>query len=309
MPEMVPFADWISVEAQACHRDLAAMPPPPTDLAAIREHYDAYNRRQLGEALSGYAVEIGEMSIAGVVVHRVVPQGGASPDRLLLCLHGGSFMWGAGAGALLEAVPLAAVTGYEVLAVDYRLAPEHVFPKAVDDVLAVYAELLTRRDAATIAVYGCSAGGVLTGQAVAAMIARAMPLPGAIAMLHGTAVDFGGDAPAMVNALAGREYPGDAPSAATLPYFAGADLADPLVLPGNHPNLLRQFPPSLLVSGTRDFAASACAVMHRRLLAAGAEAEFVLFDGLWHAHHMATLLPESLETFALLDRFFRKHLR
>ena len=98
------------------------------------------------------------------------------------------------------------------------------------------------------------------------------------------------------------------PTAAQLPYFATANLDDAMVLPGNHAEILAHFPPTMLVSGTRDFAASACSVMHRRLLASGVEAQFVLFDGMWHAHHMAVNLPESRETFALLARFFDEHL-
>lgn len=302
------FAEWVSAEAEACYRTLFDAAPPPLELAELRAHYDAYNQRLLDEAVDAYSVDVEGAPIAGLSVYRVVPRGGATNDRVLMCLHGGAFMWGAGAGSLLEAVPVAAVTGSEVLAVDYRLAPENVFPAAVEDVLAVYTDLLTRCDPSKVAIYGCSAGGVLTAQAVSALIADNQPLPGAIAMLHGTAVDFGGDAVTIARTFDPREDPGETPSAATLPYFATADLADARVLPGNHPAVLAQFPPSLLVSGTRDFAASACAVMHRRLLAAGAEADFVLFDGMWHAHHMATLLPESRETFAIIDRFFMKHL-
>ena len=80
------------------------------------------------------------------------------------------------------------------------------------------------------------------------------------------------------------------------------------MFPGKHPAVLAQFPPSLLVSGTRDFAASSVATMHRRLLAAGADSSLILFDGMWHAHHMATTLPESRETFAAIAQHFGKYL-
>lgn len=63
------------------------------------------------------------------------------------------------------------------------------------------------------------------------------------------------------------------------------------------------------MTGTRDFAASSIATMHRRLLAAGAEAQLLHFDGMWHAFHMATALPEARETFAAMHRFFARHLR
>lgn len=302
------FADWVSDEAQALFRAAASEPGPPAELPAIREHYDAFNRRHLATALELYPVETREEDWRGVPVHVVTPAGGVRDARTLICLHGGAFMWGSGAGALLEAVPVAATTGMRVVAVDYRLAPEHRFPVAVEDVVAVYDELSARQPPSSIGVYGCSAGAMLTAQMVARLIGERRPGAGAIAMLHGAGLDFAGDSGAISRLFDPRAEQGQAPTAADLPYFASADLGDPLVLPGRHPQTLAQFPPSLLVTGTRDFAASACATMHRRLLAAGVEALFVAFDGMWHAHHMATALPEARETFAILARFFDRWL-
>jgi acetyl esterase/lipase len=303
------FAGWVSDEARATFAASASGPPTPTEIGDLRRHYDAYNQSMLDAALVRYPVNIAEREIGEVLIHTVTPVDGPTDPRVLICLHGGAFMWGSGAGALLEAVPVAATTGMEVLAVDYRLAPEHTYPAAVDDVMAVYADLLTGLEPRSIGLYGCSAGGVLTAQAVARMVHDGIPIPGGIAMLHGTGLEFAGDSAAVAPAFDLREAPAAAAAADQLPYFVTADLRDPQVMPGNHPALLAQFPPSLLVSGTRDFAASACSVMHRRLLAAGVAARFVLFDGLWHAHHMAVDLPESQETFTLLDRFFKVHLR
>jgi len=303
------FAPWVSGEARAAHAEPFPSPPPEAGIAALRTHYDAFNRAMLDKALKAYAVDIVEGERGGVRVHTVSPSGGASDSRVLICLHGGAFMWGAGAGALLEAAPLAVTMGCAVVAVDYRLAPEHTFPAAVDDVVAVYRDLLESHAAASIGIFGCSAGGVLTAQAVAAMLRAALPLPGAIAMLHGTGLEFAGDSAMTAGAFDTRSEARPAPTAEQLPYFATADLREPAAMPGGHPATLAQFPPSMLVSGTRDFAASACATMHRRLLAAGVEARFVLFDGMWHAHHMNVELPESRETFALLGRYFAEHLR
>ena len=135
-----------------------------------------------------------------------------------------------------------------------------------------------------------------------------MPIPGAIGAFHGAPVTFAGDAALVQRLFDPRAEVGEPPRVEELPYFQGADLADPLVLSAEHPDLLAQFPPSLLISATRDFAASAVSVMHRRLLAAGVDARFVLFDGLWHAHHMDVNLPESVETYAIIADFFRRQL-
>lgn len=301
------FAEWVSEEAQLLSRTAAHGPADGSDIESLRRHYDAFNDRMLDAALRTFAVDIAQDRIGGVPVHVAMPPEGVGSDHVLLCLHGGAFMWGAGAGALLEAIPLAATARCKVIAVDYRLAPEHPYPAAVDDVVTVYRELITSHAPFRIGIYGCSAGGVLTAQSVARMILDRTEVPGAIAMLHGTGLEFSGDLAAAAPAFSGQDTLAP-PTAAELPYFSAADLGDPLIMPGNHPGVLAQFPPSMLVTATRDFAASACSVMHRRLLAAGVEARFVMFDGLGHAHHMAVDLPESRETFGILANFFAEQL-
>ena len=302
------FGPWVSDAAKARFGAYLAESAAPTDLSEARQFFAAYNQRLLDKAEARYAVDITEREITGVKVYDVMPTGGADESPVLLCLHGGGFMWGEGAGALLEAVPIASVAGLRVVAVDYRLAPEHVYPAAVDDVVAVYRALIETVDPAKIGIYGCSAGAVLTTQAIARLLHDGLPVPGAIGIFHGAPVPFAGDAALSQALFDPRAGTGAAPKVEELPYFWGADLSDPLVLSAEHPEILASFPPSLLISATRDFAASAVSVMHRRLLAAGGDASFVLFDGLWHAHHMDVDLPESVETYAIIAKFFRKRL-
>jgi acetyl esterase/lipase len=209
---------------------------------------------------------------------------------------------------LLEAVPVAATAAVRVVAMEYALAPEEPFPAAVNDVMAVYRQLIANQSPASVGIYGCSAGGLLTAQATARMIADDIPTPGAIAMLCGTGLNMIGDSLAASSVLTGQLLSADAPTLGELPYFAGADLLDPMGFPGNHPDLLTHFPPSLLVTGSRDFAASSVTVMHRRILDAGVDASLLYFDGMPHAHHMATSLPEARETFAALASFFNSNL-
>ncbi|WP_447756669.1 alpha/beta hydrolase [Sphingopyxis fribergensis] len=308
MSDAEQFGPWVSDPAKARFRAFLTESATPPDLAAARPFFRDYNQRLLDKALARYAVDIAEREIAGVTIYDVAPSGGAGDAPVLLCLHGGGFMWGEGPGALLEAVPIAAVAGVRVLAVDYRLAPEHVYPAAVDDVVAVYRALIETVDPVKVGIYGCSAGAVLTTQAVARLLHDGLPGPGAIGIFHGAPVPFAGDAALAQTLFDPRAGTGAAPKIEELPYFRGADLSDPLVLSADHPEMLAGFPASLLISATRDFAASAVSVMHRRLLAAGVDASFVLFDGLWHAHHMDVDLPESVETYAIIADFFRKQL-
>jgi len=159
-----------------------------------------------------------------------------------------------------------------------------------------------------IGLYGCSAGAVLVAETVAMLGSLGAARPGAAAMMHAAGLDPDGDLLALAPMMNGDPAALSLTTLADLPYFTGADPADPLVFPGNHPEVLADFPPSLLITSTRDFAASSVSVMHRRLLAAGAEADFILFDGLWHAFHMAAELPESRELYDRVSEFFLKRL-
>ena len=135
---------------------------------AMAPAFDALN----AQAQAMYPVDIEEVSLGGVRCHRVRPAEAdrRRPGALLINLHGGGFV--VGSGALVEAIPVAVLTGFEVIAVDYRLAPEHPYPAAVEDVLAVYRACLAEHDGVQVGLYGSSAGGFLTAQAIARMLDR-----------------------------------------------------------------------------------------------------------------------------------------
>jgi monoterpene epsilon-lactone hydrolase len=314
----VPFSAFASDAARTAF--LTALAPPPAgianDLAALRAHYTAFNDRLRDRMLELFQVEVAKTAVGGVPVHRVTPTAASSNDsgRVLLNLHGGAFMWGSGSGALVEAIPVAAATGLPVIAVDYRLAPEHRFPAASDDVQSVYEALLAAAvPAQAIGIYGCSAGAFLTAQCMAQFLERGLPLPGGIAMLGGGGLLPQGDSAFTSSSLSGDTLDDDATvedlSAGVLRNYLG-DVAvdDPRAFPGVSPHLIARFPPSLLIAGSRDFAASSVTTLHRRLVAKGVPAELFLFDGLWHAFHIFPDLPESMEVYGLLAGFFERTL-
>ena len=312
----LPFSAFASPEAKAAfvaeRERIAREPPPPlTDMAAVRRYWGAYNDAKLAEMRRAYRTAHRRETIGGVAVDVVTPADGvpaANRARVLINLHGGAFMWGAGSGALVEAIPIAAVGGFKVVTVDYRLAPEHRYPAASEDVEAVYRALLKDYAAENIGIYGCSAGGALTAQATAWIVDKGLPRPGAIGTFCGTGLPFGGDS-AILGQLAVGAAPMDASAAGVaLPYLSGVPLTDARAFPGNAPAMLAKFPPTLLLAGTRDFAVSALSTMDRRLRAAEVPTQLVLFDGLGHAFFMSPKLPEAREAFATIARFFDRHL-
>ena len=305
-PLTLPYSSLASAAARAAF--VAALNPPPPEIAndviALRAHYDRQNTRLAEDMRRLFAVDVREDEIGGVRVHRVTPARPSPRNAILICLHGGAFAWGADSGALVEAIPIAAEMGVEVVAVDYRMGPEHRFPAASEDVAAVYRALLDHGAPEAIGVYGCSAGAILTAQSVAWIARAGLPRPGAIAMLGGAGAELGGDSAFLAPALEGLAAPSGHLRLSDLAYFDGASADDPRVFPGPHPEVLRQFPPTLLIAGSRDFAASSVTHFHLALEAAGVEARLYLFDGLWHAFQIFPDLPESKQVYRIMAAFF-----
>lgn len=312
----LPVSSWASKEAHDAYEKLATEPPQPDfhgDVAAMRAWNGQREQQRLRDAMARYPVEITATRIGGVPVDVITPKGGVAPanrHRVLINLHGGGFMWGAGAGARSEAVPIAATGRVKVITIDYRMAPEHKFPAASEDVASVYSTLLRRYSASDIGIYGCSAGGILAAESVAWFQTHGLPRPGAIATLCGTGAEVDGDSGYFAAWAAGQPIPpgGKPLLLVNLPYFQGVNPHDPLVFPIESPEVLAKFPPTLLLAGDRDFTASSLTVMHRRLREAHVESELYLFDGLWHAFVMDPTLPESREAYDIVWDFFDRHL-
>jgi len=306
----LPYSSYASGEAQRRFEQQRAETPPPLggDLAVQRAYYDGVNRDRVARMRAVYPVTIRHERIGGVEVDRVVPEGGVTDEgRILINLHGGAFLWGAGSGGLVEAIPIASLGRIEVVSVDYRQGPEWRFPAASQDVAAVYRALLKAHDPARIGLYGCSAGGVLAAQAVAWFQKENLPRPGAIGTFCGSTVDMAGDSARLAVAATGGKP--DIPlSLSALPYLASARPDDPLVFPGLSPAVLARFPPTLLITGTRDFAMSSVVHSNELLAAAGVSTELHVWEGMGHAFFSDPELPESKAAYAAIVRFFDRTL-
>ena len=260
----VPASSFLSPEARAkfiknfAHAgtaSAAALTKP--DPAQLRRQDEEKNAPFVARAQRLWPVNIEPKIIGGVRTLVITPRAGIAPQnhgRVLINLHGGGFMWGEGNGAKSESIPIAGVGRIPVITVAYRMAPEHQFPAASEDVAAVYRELLKDHRATDIGIYGCSAGGILSGEAVAWFLKENLPVPGAIGTFCGSVAAPDGDSSHLAAALVGDAPLGDVMK--LMPYFAKASESDPLVLPINAPQILKKFPPTLLIAGSRDFTVS-----------------------------------------------------
>lgn len=311
----LPPSDQLSEEAKAVLLRMRAARAPDLkgDLAKQRAFYRKYNDDRLAEMRRHFRTSEERTSLGGVAVDIVTPGAGILPrntDRVLINVHGGAFMWGAGSGALVEAIPIAATAGIKVVTVDYRLTPEHRYPAASEDVTAVYRALLKRYRPENIGIYGCSAGGIITAQSVAWIRRQGLPRPGAIGTFCGTAAGFSGDSPYLAAPIAEGTAPPSGPLPRLLPtaYMAGIASDDVAAYPLLSEAETALFPPTLLLAGGRDFAASALTLAHRRLAQAGVASQLFLFDGLPHAFFVWPDMPESTEAYHVIARFFDQHL-
>lgn len=312
----LPPSSQLSAEARQVLARMKAETAPKDiagDLVRQRAFYQQWNDRRLADMRRHFATRERRETIAGVPVAIVEPAEGVAPSnaaRVLINVHGGAFLWGSGSGALVEAIPIAVVMRVRVVTVDYRLAPEHRYPAASQDVAAVYRELLKTHSAEAIGIYGCSAGGIITAQATAWIRKSGLPRPGALGTLCGTGAPYSGDSPYLAGPIMGGEILAAPTLPATLPtpYMDGVDAGDPAAYPLVSDAEIRAMPPTLLLAGGRDFAVSALTRAHRRLAAAGVPSELQLFDGLPHAFFMWPDMPESTEAFRLIASFFDRHL-
>lgn len=297
---VVPVPKTISPEAQELLATGKAWCPGPRS-PGFQELID--RARKL------YPVRIEEdKMVGGVKTKFVYPADGIPAEkkgRVLINLHGGGFT--VDSGSYVESIPIANLTKTLVVSVDYRLAPQNKFPAAVDDVIAVYKELLKTYKANNIAIYGTSAGAALTLQAAVRIRHDGLPQPGALGVFSGSGDSTNPtDSSAMfsVAGLAGAKIPdpGDQRKA----YLGDHDPADPLASPMFAD--LKNFPPTLCMSGTRDTALVGTVNFNRALRRSGSPTKLVVFDGLPHAFWYTTGVPESTEALKIQADFFDREL-
>ena len=247
----------ISSEAQKWLDTLDRQPSRPQEpLPERRIRTDAWRKWDTAEALKFYPANLQETGMAGIRTAIITPLSAPAANRVLINLQGGGF--NSDSGSLLEGIPIANLAKIKVVSVYYRLAPENPFPAAVDDVVAVYKELLKTYPPHSIGIYGTSAGAILTCQVAVRLKQLGLPLPAALGIFSGLA-DFSrpGDSWQMytLDGLPGFLEPTDPSHVGDDPYVGKTDRKDPVLSPLFAD--LRGMPPSLLVTSTAIFCSAA----------------------------------------------------
>jgi len=302
---VVPMPATISPEAQKWLDSLTHNKSGPESLEERRKHTDEWRKFGSGEARKYYPANVEETTIAGVRTDIISPltMPDANRTRVLINLHGGGF--NSDSGSLIEGIPIANLAKTKVVSVYYRLAPENPFPAAVDDVVAVYRELLKTYKPHSIGIFGTSAGAILTAEVTVRLKQLGLPLPAALGIFSGLA-DFSraGDSWQLftLNGFPGEMKPTDSNHLPDDQYIGKTDRKDPVLSPLFAD--LHGMPPTLLVTSTRDILLSGTTIFHRALLGAGDDAQLIVFEALPHAFWYHFQLPETKEALELMAKFF-----
>jgi epsilon-lactone hydrolase len=283
------------------------MPPPPPledydGWMALKKHVEGVYTAALAGAVARQRATVETVTIDGAVAYVATPETTEFPDCVYMDLHGGALTFGGGEACRASAGLHADQHKVRCYSVDYRMPPEHPYPAGLNDCLATYRALLSDYAPDSIIVGGRSAGGNFAAATLLRAKAEGLPLPAGLVLLS-PQVDLteSGDSFA-VNAGLDVVLPQSLMTNNQL-YAAGADLTDPFVSPlfGDSSG----FPPTLLLSGTRDLFLSSTVRMHRKLREAGVAAELHVFEAMPHGGFGGA--PEDAQAAAEVSRFVKNH--
>lgn len=275
-------------------------------LAAERAAINDYGAVDASKWLAG--VDVVPVIAEGVPAEYVVPANG-NPAARIVYLHGGGWMLGGLQSHRSLAAALAELTGMPVLTIDYRLAPEHVFPAALEDCEAGLRWAAGNgpfgpQPAEDIHLVGDSAGGNLAAATCIQTIACEGLVPRSLVLLSPVL-----DAAPNQAFLAVRDplISNQALQALIGVYARGQDLSDPRISPIAAPDdTLRQFPPTLIQVSTDEFIRDSAGRFADRLINIGGRAVLSSWPFMPHVWHMfLDTLPEAVKALQETAHFLR----
>lgn len=240
------------------------------------------------------------ISVDGVACEWVIPEN-SPEDRVLLYLHGGGFVYGLTPTHLAMVASLAQKMGTRALMVDYRLAPDHPFPAALDDCVTAYRWLVQQGVSAhKLVVAGDSAGGNLTITTMMKLRADGDPLPAAAACLSpvATCVDRASRPDGFNDPL----LPPKVMKFYNQSYVADNDPRNPLISPvfGDW----RGLPPLLIHVGEDEILRDDAVRVEALAKAAGVEVRLEIYPRMWHVWQIHPALPQTTQSLDDIAQFF-----
>lgn len=302
----MPGLESTQIRRYLLERRAARQGVPPASLAEQRAAFELFIENYIGHALSlPEGVRIESVDVDGVPGVWIRPPG-ADAERVVLYLHGGNYMLGSLKSHRDLVARLAVAAGLCSLFIEYRLAPEHVFPAAVDDALTAYRWLLTHGTRPEhLVLAGDSAGGGLALALLQILRERNISMPAGAALLSPW-TDLAGT----VESRTTREatdptFTGKAINALA-PFYAGAeDLRHPLISPIYAS--LHGFPPLHIDVGQDEVFLDDSLLVAEHARAAQVPVELTVWEGMWHAFQLfASVSPEGQQSLEQIGAFLRR---
>lgn len=253
-------------------------------------------------------VKIERAKVGGLTAEWLTPR--HSPDgKLLLYLHGGAYIMGNCATHRQLVSYLARYSGIKALLPEYRLAPEHPFPAAIDDAVGLYRSLLANGyDAENIVIAGDSAGGGLTMATLLSLRDAGNPLPAAACLLSPW-LDLASTGESMTTRAKKDPWfqPDDMPIVAAY-YCREDELRNPLASPV-YANL-SGLPPLYIQVGGDEILLSDSTRAADKVRESGGEVDIEIWPGMWHVFQaFLRQVPESRKAVKKIGAYVRQALR
>ena len=289
---MPPFSGLSDEALNFLNQEVRPRDRSDRNLPGLRTEAKAFAAAETPRICQAHGVTVDETILGGLRCLDVRPPD-MRVDWPIIYGFGGGMVEGSPLGDLPIIAPLSALTGARVIVPDYRLAPEHPWPAAVDDGFAVYRELADR----TFAIVGESAGANLSLAWMLKAKAEGLRLPKAAALLSpwcdlsnaGDSLTFNdGRDPTMARRN----------SHLAAGYYAGANNLDQPSISPIHGAFDPSFPPFLITTGTRDLLLSQAVQLSQRLRDSGVTVDLQVWEGLWHVFEWYEDLPEARQSIA-----------
>lgn len=298
---------------------LSEAPQPSLKIPSTTEEWralatpDSGSDKLLIELQKQFDVQVSSETLGGVACFLVTPNTvkEINSHRLLIGFHSGGFVFSSGKSGLAESIVTAHYTGTKVVSVDYRMLPDYPFPAAMDDAMAVWKQAIRMYAPPNIAIFGSSVGGNMVLSLVQRARREGLPLPGAvISATPWSDLSKTGDSYYANDGVdSAISYDGFWAAVARV-YARGRDLKDPLLSPVY--GEFSGFPPTFLITGTRDLFLSNTVRVQQKLLDAGVYTQLEVEEGQSHMEYLGAVLAgarEGVRLYVHISQFVDTHLR
>ena len=304
----VPPPEGISEAAQKAWVNLPQVPLQAHDLkklAALRKFVNLIDDATFDKLKTPYSMK--DRVINGITTLWITPPQLKHENKVMIFIHGGGWIVNSRKAQLKFQADVASSLGVKLVSIEYRLAPEHPYPAAVNDIVAAYKGIIKEYGAENTGLFGTSAGGGLTLATLLRLKADGLPLPAASAPLSPGADMTASGYLYRAIGLQDPILPPYGAYTAIQAYVGKADPKDPLVSPvfGDYTGMT----PLFLLCGTSEIVGSDAIRVAARARKKGVDVTLLVSDGMWHVPiGNGTGVPELQLAYDEMIKFFRRHM-